>query len=1217
MQRGLFTLVMLIPISALGAANGSFELGAGPSEVVAVSQAIDRTAIDFRLSNLEYTQVTSNGQELLEIALPAEFAMSRGAFLGPDGAVISTVTRLIAVPFDSDPSLAVTRSNFTELNNIHLAPASEEDLASLTPNEPGLILRANRDLVTGEIAGVMRDLRLYAVTISPVQYDPETATLRVFTEIEIEISHSGTQVTQYGQISEAFSPVYRSFVDNPAVFDPVRITRGAYWVIYPDVFLDQIQPLVEWKKAKGFNVVTINKTEIGSNTYTNIKNYILARFDSSVIKPDYIVILGDVSMPSSYGIATREYTNPYGFGDIGSDNFYTFLYGNDYFPDVLIGRISFDYQSDLNYYLDKFDDYERHPYMDETTWYHRGVVVAGSDGFTFTSPRFTKLWCREAMMNRGFTYVDTFFAENGGWELPALITEAINNGVSFVNYRGYGAPDYWTPPYYANSDLNALSNANKYGIMTSMVCGTGDYNDAVDVCFGETWIRGNNKGGVGFIGNSNHDAHTRFTNTMDIGIYWGWFVEDATTLAQGLLMGKMALYNAFPTDRSANGQVELYFNSYNNLGDPEINCWTDIPRPMTAVFADSIQIGQNRIDVNIRDAQGSPIEGAAVCVWKGSEVFSVGFTDANGDCRLASAPATAGYMRVTTTARNFIPVEDSLNYFQGTVTVGYASHVVDDDSDGESLGDADGVINPSERIELPVILANSGVTDTAFGVSAELTCQTPGITISRSLATYGDIAPGQSAASSQPFFLRVAPEMTHGITVAMILDVSDTQGHTWQNIIELPLAAGLMEVVADTIIDGGNQQIDPGEIVGLVVAARNSGGDPLLSAGAILRTADPDVQILDSTSTLGNCLEGDTVSNGLEPFQVAVGSHIYIGHTINFTIEYTGIGPHVATASFGVPVGTVSSDDPLGPDNYGYYCFDDTDTSYANHPTYQWIDINIAWTYASLSDDDVETIDLPFPVQYYGQIFDEVSICDNGFVALGRTWWPNFYNGPIPAPQNAPAMLAPFWDDFTMTPGRVYYHHAPDSGMFIMGWRNAYDGDNSRNQTFEIIILDNALWPTRTGDNDIIFQYQTAQSVSTMSAGICSPDRRDGLQLNFNNIRPPAMPIITNGRAVKFTTGSAPCRYIPGDVNNVPPANGIDVTYGVAYFKGGSVPPVSCPMCPLPQPFYAALDVNGSCTTNGIDVTYFVGYLKGGPALRFCSTCPPGGGSPGSILNLR
>jgi hypothetical protein len=38
------------------------------------------------------------------------------------------------------------------------------------------------------------------------------------------------------------------------------------------------------------------------------------------------------------------------------------------------------------------------------------------------------------------------------------------------------------------------------------------------------------------------------------------------------------------------------------------------------------------------------------------------------------------------------------------------------------------------------------------------------------------------------------------------------------------------------------------------------------------------------------------------------------------------------------------------------------------------------------------------------------------------------------------------------------------------------------------------------------------------------------------------------------------------------------------------------------------MDVNGSCSANGIDVTFFVAYLKGiQPALLYCPDCPPAG----------
>ncbi len=90
---------------------------------------------------------------------------------------------------------------------------------------------------------------------------------------------------------------------------------------------------------------------------------------------------------------------------------------------------------------------------------------------------------------------------------------------------------------------------------------------------------------------------------------------------------------------------------------------------------------------------------------------------------------------------------------------------------------------------------------------------------------------------------------------------------------------------------------------------------------------------------------------------------------------------------------------------------------------------------------------------------------------------------------------------------------------------------------------------------------------------------------------------------MKYREGGG-CPYMLGDINNNSQTNGIDVVYGVNYFKGGPHPPIQCDICPEPSPFYAAGDVNGNCQFNGIDISYFVNYLKGGPALHACGDCP-------------
>ncbi len=83
------------------------------------------------------------------------------------------------------------------------------------------------------------------------------------------------------------------------------------------------------------------------------------------------------------------------------------------------------------------------------------------------------------------------------------------------------------------------------------------------------------------------------------------------------------------------------------------------------------------------------------------------------------------------------------------------------------------------------------------------------------------------------------------------------------------------------------------------------------------------------------------------------------------------------------------------------------------------------------------------------------------------------------------------------------------------------------------------------------------------------------------------------------------CDYVVGDVNGSGNYNGLDITYGVAFFKGGSDP--LCPDCPVGDcnSWHYCGDVNGSCSYNGLDITYGVAYFKGGPGPIYCDDCPP------------
>ncbi len=89
--------------------------------------------------------------------------------------------------------------------------------------------------------------------------------------------------------------------------------------------------------------------------------------------------------------------------------------------------------------------------------------------------------------------------------------------------------------------------------------------------------------------------------------------------------------------------------------------------------------------------------------------------------------------------------------------------------------------------------------------------------------------------------------------------------------------------------------------------------------------------------------------------------------------------------------------------------------------------------------------------------------------------------------------------------------------------------------------------------------------------------------------------------------GGGGCDYVAGDVNGSDSYNGLDVTYGVAFFKGGPDPMCPFGTCPIPpcDAFFYCGDVNNSCSYNGLDITYGVAYFKGGPGPMPCVDCPP------------
>lgn len=187
-----------------------------------------------------------------------------------------------------------------------------------------------------------------------------------------------------------------------------------------------------------------------------------------------------------------------------------------------------------------------------------------------------------------------------------------------------------------------------------------------------------------------------------------------------------------------------------------------------------------------------------------------------------------------------------------------------------------------------------------------------------------------------------------------------------------------------------------------------------------------------------------------------------------------------------------------GPDLYGYTC--DGGGGYA------YIDAtNDTGLYA---DDDIITLDLPFPFTFYGTTYTEITASSNGTLQLGNSsvQFSNACLTPTPA-DGMGDLIAPFWDDLDL---RVFGYLETEvvgetpNRIFVIEWDavplfGAEEGDTV---TFAVQLFEET--------NDIVFLYEDTTTFfdsngRSASIGIQSEAQGIALQYSCNQ------PVVANG----------------------------------------------------------------------------------------------------------
>ncbi len=174
-----------------------------------------------------------------------------------------------------------------------------------------------------------------------------------------------------------------------------------------------------------------------------------------------------------------------------------------------------------------------------------------------------------------------------------------------------------------------------------------------------------------------------------------------------------------------------------------------------------------------------------------------------------------------------------------------------------------------------------------------------------------------------------------------------------------------------------------------------------------------------------------------------------------------------------------------GPDAFGYTWMDSDE---AGGPVYNWIDISGTGTVPGSGDDgNFGPFELGFDFTFYGQTFDSVNICTNGWLSFTSTV-ASFNNQGIPNSGQPNNLVAPFWDDMNPSAGGAIYYEARDS-QFIVQYEAVPHYYDSNPETFQVIF---------NNDGSIVFQYKIVSAGEGCTVGIENGAGDDGLEVVAN-----------------------------------------------------------------------------------------------------------------------
>ena len=314
MKKLSFFLVLALSIVSAHAQNGRIDLRHETKAEITHSE-FNNLRATFSYGSIESIEIATERGTFSEIAIEGTYAS--GEIGTPE---LPASHQLLAVPFGATPRVNVISYTTTDYR------LSDYGIGTILPHQPSVRKDQNpedvefvyntaayqtRSLATApeatiEVQGTMRGIRIGSLLINPVSYNPAANTLRVFNDIEVEVSFDGADRTETERMllstySPYFDIVYKQMFNYRQILDvytdhPDLMAYPVHMiVITPEDYITALQPWINWKIQKGFDVNVVTTTQAGGN-YNAIQSYVQNLYNTGVNQgatPTFVILVGD------------------------------------------------------------------------------------------------------------------------------------------------------------------------------------------------------------------------------------------------------------------------------------------------------------------------------------------------------------------------------------------------------------------------------------------------------------------------------------------------------------------------------------------------------------------------------------------------------------------------------------------------------------------------------------------------------------------------------------------------------------------------------------------------------------------------------------------------------------------------------------------------------------------------------------------------------------